>query len=291
MYLLIFAVVTVYLTLRGIEEQQTMQFVMSGLRFTVMVVIIVTSLADIGTERNNQDGEHNDLVWPPLVSPRHIGHAIPILLFASTFQVQMPTISHAINNKSRNLPRVNLMAIVTCFIFYTALGIFVALAVDSVPSMASLAYRNYTGGHSRANRPAWTYIIEYLIVLTPALDVVSSFPLQALGISDAFITWRFGGDMNEIPWKSKLLLRFTVAFLPLLIAFFEFNLGTILDWVGLIGFFINQLSIPLFHMALRHMVAGESPYDINVHPAVSWITIFFNLALVFVVVGMNISEY
>ena len=290
-YLAVYSIITVYMTMKGIEEQQAFQFTMSILRFSVMLLIILISIVDLTSEKNNQDSGHNSLTWPPLVNPLNIGHAIPIIFFASNFQLQMPTLIESINNKAYNLPRISILALMTCFVLYTSMGLLVSVTVDSVPSMASLAYRHYTAGYSASDRPFWTYIAEYLIVLTPAIDVISAYPIQALSMADALTTWKFGGEIAEIPNRVKYFIRFIIAFLPFFIAFFEFNLGTILDWNGLTGFFLTQLTIPLIHIAMRHMVAGESPYDINVHPIVSWITIGANLMLFFLVIGMNLAEY
>ena len=289
-FLVFYAVITVYLTIRGMEEQRIFQLFMMVLRFIVMFLIIITSIVDIASESSNQDSSHNSASWPPLITPMNVGHAIPIIFFASNFQLQMPTLTQAINNKSHNLPRINLLASITCFVLYTSLGLLVSVSVKNVPSMASLAYRNYTAGHSLEDRPAWTYAIEYFIVLTPAIDVISAYPTQSLPIADALISWKHGGRVEEVKKRERYLMRFVMALMPFFLAFFEYNLGTILDWVGLVGFLITQIPIPLFHIALRHMVPGDSPYDINIHPIVSWITIVVNLMLFFLVIGMNFAE-
>jgi hypothetical protein len=287
-FLLIFWVLTTYMTIKGIEEQQIVQFSMSVLRFVVMFSIIVTCVVDIALHRNNQDSDYNDATMPPLVVPENIGHAIPIILFASTYQVQIPTISETINNKQRNLPILNTMAVFTCFVLYTTLGLITSVAINHVPSMTSLSYRNYTAGYSRSGRPFWTYFFEYLIIISPALDVFSAFPLQALTISEAILTWKYGGNKEEIDKRILYFVRFGIASLPIVISFIVYNLGAILDWVGLIGFLVVQIMIPLAHIGLRHLVVGESPYDIKISIWVQWPMIIINACLFFIVIVLNL---
>ena len=287
-YLLIFGVFTVYMSVKGIEEQQIIQIIMSVLRFVVMFAIIITCLIDITMHRYNENDHYNDAKWPPLIVGKNIGHAIPIILFASTYQISIASISSPINNKTRNLPIINTLTIITCFIFYTCIGIVASLAIDNVPSLASLSYRNYTAGYSKENRPFWTYIFEYIIIITPALDVFSSYPLQAITIANAIISWKYKGYPEEAPKIFLIFIRFSTAFIPLFVTFFVYDLGSILDWVGLSGFIIVQITIPLLHIALRHMIAGKSPYDINIHPIISLFFVLINSILFFLVIIFNL---
>ena len=60
-YLFIFAVFTIYMTIKGMQEQQLVQFCMSVLRFLVMISIIVTCLVDIAFHKNNENDEYNSI--------------------------------------------------------------------------------------------------------------------------------------------------------------------------------------------------------------------------------------
>jgi hypothetical protein len=264
---------------------------MSGLRFVVLFLIIITCIVDISGHKENDGDGYNSAEVPPLIHPLNIGHAIPIILFASAYQVHIPTISDSISNKEKNLKTINLMAVLTCFVFYTLLGILAAIAIEDVPSMASLAYRNYTAGSSQDNRAGWTYLVEYLIIISPALDVLTAYPIKALTISDSIITWRFGGDMSKVEKKKIVGIRFFIAFFPLVISFLVFNLGTILDWVGLLGFLIIHIPIPLFHIAMKHLVPGKSVYEIYGSVWLNWMFSAINTLLFFTVIGFNLSGY
>lgn len=286
-YLFIFGVFTVYMTVMGLEEQHIVQVIMSILRFFVMICIIMTCSVDISKHESNESDSYNEISWPPLIDIKKVAQAVPILLFALTFQLQMPIVMESMTNKTQNLKIINILAILTCFVLYTIIGIVVPLAIKDIDSLASLSYRNYSAGYSNSDRPMWTYLIEYLIVLSPALDVASTFPLQGLTCSGALHTWIYGHGSQIPPKFSVYIFRFLVAFIPLFIAFLEYDLGVILDWVGLVGFLIVQFTIPLLHIGLRHMVSDESVYDVSIHPIFSWMISISNIMLFFVVIGMN----
>ena len=228
-YLVLFGICVVYMTVKGIEEQQFVQITTSLLRFVVIFIIIFTCIADLSLHKNNQNDQYNDYTWPPLIVPKNIGHGIAIITFATSFTTQLATISNPIKNKEKNLPLINIFTTLTCLVFYLLLGLIGALAINNVPSMVSLNYRNYTAGHNAHDRPFWTYIIEYTIILCPAIDVFSSFPLKALTLSDSITSLMYGDDRKLIPHKKIIMIRLVVSVCPLFIAFLVFNLGTILD--------------------------------------------------------------
>ena len=264
---------------------------MSGLRFLVLIVIIITCIFNILTHQNNDDEGYNSTEMPPLIKPLNIAHAIPIILFASSYQIHIPTISESIGDKESNLKKINFMAISTCFIFYTILGLVGAVAFDKAPSIASLGYRNYTAGTSLSERQAWTYLVEYLIIISPALDVMTAYPIKALTIADSIITWLYGGELDKIK-KTKIYgIRFLISSSPLLVSFLVFNLGEILDWVGLLEFLIIRIPIPLIHLAMKNLVPGKSSYEIYGSVLFNWSITLVNTFCFLFVIGFNLSQY
>lgn len=233
-YLLIFCVITCLLTIAGIKEQRSFQVSMSIMRFVVIFLVIGTCLADISTHRNNEDDGYNDLNTPTLFNPKNIGHSIPIIIFASGFHFQIPTLFESVGNKARNLPLICLFVSITVTVFYSVLGIIVPLAINGLESMASLAYKDYSAGYAQSNRPAWTYMVEYIIIICPAIDVLSGFPLNALTFADVVVSQTYKN--RKPPMSGVYLIRFIIAFIPSIIAFFIYDLSFIFDWSGLILF-------------------------------------------------------
>ena len=285
-YLLIFSVITVYLTIKGIEEQRFVQMVTFILRLLVMFLIILTCIVDISMHQNNENDKYNPIHSPPLFVPENFGIAMSIIGFASGYQVQIPSISKPVNNKIKNLPLINNFTILTCFVFYSIIGVLAAFAIHNVPSLVTLSYRNYSAGYAVSDRPFWTYMIEYIVVFTPAIDVFSGYPFQALTISDAIISWKYGESENASR-KEVIIVRFIVAFSPMFVSFFVYNLGQILEWVGLFKFIIYQCFFPIMHIAMRHLVSGKSPYDVKIHYYFDWALIISNVFFFFFVAIMK----
>jgi len=85
------------------------------------------------------------------------------------------------------LPKIIILAGVVSAAMYGLLGMIVPVAIESTPSMISISFRDYSAGYKADSKPWWTYIIEYSIVLFPALDVFSAFPLLSIASNDNII--------------------------------------------------------------------------------------------------------
>mmetsp|Transcript_27345 Transcript_27345/g.26985 ORF Transcript_27345/g.26985 Transcript_27345/m.26985 type:complete len:287 (+) Transcript_27345:245-1105(+) len=282
----------VYLTLKGMEEQVWFQSCMTFMRFLVMSLVIITSIYDIATNNSNESDNRNNIEMPPLISFEHLGSAIPIVLVAMAFQNSIPTIVQHVTDKETNLRKIANASTMTAFGFYTLLGMLVPVAIDDVPSMSTLSYRNYTAGHERHNRPWWTYIIEYIVVIFPALDVFSSFPIQAITLADNLCT-RYYGNIPKfhMPRRGVRFFRLLVVIPPLIIAFLEYNLGFILEWTGLLGILLIPVAIPMMHLAARRLVDGESVHDIDIVPPILCIILSaVHIFIAILVVVLNILE-
>jgi amino acid permease len=288
-YLLIFFIVTCFLTVKGTKEQRLFQALMSMLRFTVIFLVIGTSLANIFLHKNNEDDGYNPINTPKLFVPKNIGHSVPIIIFASSYITMIPTLFEPIGNKPRNLPLICFFVSLTTIVLYSLLGLILPLAVNDIQSMGSLAYRNYSAGYSQSARPSWTYFIEYLIILCPAVDVLSAFPLNALVFADVITAELHRQQKRPKSWKYTF--RFVIAFFPAVVAFFVYDLSFIFDWTGLAGFFTVYVCVPLAHNGLRHTVPGKSVYDFDLHPIFFWIIILSNIGLFFVVIILNALDY
>ena len=91
--------------------------------------------------------------------------------------------------------------------------------------------------HSTALR-----ILSYVIILFPSIDVCSAFPLVVHTTVNNIYTVVFGRDTSQdTGFKYCLiqrLMKFVAAILPIGIALFVSNLVIVLNYAGIIGFFI-----------------------------------------------------
>lgn len=90
-------------------------------------------------------------------------------------------------------------------------------------------------------------IISYIIVLFPSLDVCTVFPLVILVIVNNIYTVVFGRDSSEdSSWTSffiRLVMKFMIASMAILVAVGISNLIVILEYSGLVSF-LTSLIMP-----------------------------------------------
>jgi amino acid permease len=287
----VFSVLMVYFTIKGFSEQVWMQSVMTFMRFLVMVVVISASLHSIATHSNFSNTDFNNVEWPPAFNSAAIGKAIPILFFANMFTMTVPSLAEVVKNRPYTLPRIGLLTVLTCGVTYLILGLAVSFAVYDVPSMSNIAFSYYSAGYAQDERPIWTVLVEYIVLLFPALDVVSSFPLYSIVLSDNLFSMFYGQRLDKDLHKHALLFCKLLSCLPaLVIAFFVHDLGHILDWTGLFGFYLILFMVPVLHIVTRGLVPGRSEYDTWADPRVSLVIAGSSVVLGLIVAYSLASE-
>ncbi|CAG9314267.1 unnamed protein product [Blepharisma stoltei] len=288
-FLIIYAVFMTYLTIKGMKEQRWVQSVLTIMRFIIIGLVLITSIALLIQQKQVDHDVHESFDDPPLAVWTHLSSMASIILFAFVYQIQFPSIAEFVRSRVKNLKRIIIMVAATSFTLYAMLGIIVPMAIHDVKGEVNISFREYSAGYSQSDRPWWTYIIAYIIVLFPAFDVFSSFPLMAIPLSDNVLTMRYGiGETKNLPFKTVAICRFLCVVLPFSIAFFVYDLSIILNWVGLFGFILVPIAIPLMHIAAREMVETPSPYDVKFSSRrISLAIVGFNsLIMLYVLVNM-----
>jgi amino acid permease len=284
-FLLIFSALMAYLTLKGFKEQRWFQAVMSFMRFFVITLVILTSVIAAATHSYLDDDGYNEISMPPLIDFKLLGRAIPAIVFANLFVVQLPSIAVQVKDKPRLLPRIGYSVIGTVCVLFLAIGLTVPVVVGNVPSLSTLAFEDYSAGYAQAERPAWTYIIEYFILLFPALDVMSTFPLCSVVLADNIANMLYDSDEEAVRGPAKYVIKLASSLPPVFIAFFESDLGVIIDWTGLCGFFLMVMMVFVLHIAAKGQVPQKSSYSVPSHPVCSML---LALLVVPIVVGVAI---
>ena len=283
-YVCVFSVFMLYFTIAGLREQLWMQVFMTVMRFVVMTMVILVCLFSAMSHASISSSDFNDATIPPAISLSDIGRALPIITFASLYQTQLPSIVEQMRNKDRTVPKVIISTTFISLFYYLMLGMMVPVAIPDVPSESTMAFREFTGGYARNEKPWWAVTLGYLVVIFPALDVFSSFPLGSVALSDNLMSLVYGSvPKNSIPRVGYYSLKLSACLPPLIIAMLEYDLGNVLDWAGLIGFFLIPFMIPMCHIAGRKVLPVESQYDVHRVPRVTftqWINWLVSLLLV-----------
>lgn len=258
-YLMVMLSVVTVLVLIGLKEQAGIQAAMSVMRFVVIGVLICTSLAAriSDTSLDSSDENQGEL---PFFNIFGVGLTLPIIFMASAFHSTIPNTIQYVRNKNTNVPLIINSAIATVTVIFVVLGLAVPLGVSDIEGMITINYIDYTGGQDEQSW--WSYIIMYTIVLFPAFDVLSVFPILAINLSDNLISLTYGKfDDNTVTQKGFLIYRLVVVILPITTAVFVYNLGLILDFTGSVALLASGVFIPLMSISSRKLVPQHGDFD------------------------------
>ena len=236
-WLLLFSALAVPLSCMDLEEQLPVQVIMFAARLLVVALFTGTVVAGFGC-----DGvvfaelAPGGLPPTPLAALSGLPVIIPVAIFAFIFHHSVPGLSQPIANK-RSLRRVFAVALVIVTVAYASIGLFIALAFgEGVASQCSLNWRQYVGcmakpanytGYGAAGlsaapactsastwadngtcidytaRPLYATIISFIVLIFPALDVLSAFPLNAVTLGNNLMSACLGDAALEPPTAAE----------------------------------------------------------------------------------------
>jgi amino acid permease len=283
-YLAVFVLAEVILTLTSFEEQRVLQSVMACFRFLSILIIILTCLNAVHTSLGIAGKNlHDD--YPNAVNLVFLAPAILISQFSFIYQPQLPSIAQSVQDRKSTLNKVVVMCSVTVFIVYCALGLLVPAAVNDLPVLCTIAYRDYSAGYPAAERPVWAALVSHIVVLFPAIDVVTTYPIIAISLSHNIFTLKYG-SAKQVPYHFDKGVRLLCAALPGCFAFFYYDLSTILSMTSYLALALIPMMIPLMFNASRSLVEAASHYQAKStgYKASTALTVFQMALIVFLFV-------
>ncbi|OMJ86805.1 hypothetical protein SteCoe_11575 [Stentor coeruleus] len=278
-YMTIFAAFLIFLAFFDITEQRWMQGTLTLFRFLVIAIFAVTTIYAIASDSELEDDGNNN-ANPEIFNGKHIGRIFFILCFASLYENIIPTTMSFVENKSTNLPKVLNFAILTFNGIYILVGVLLCFALEDPEEMATLNWRDYSAGSSQSSRSWWTYIIAYIVVLLPALDILSSFPIVCWNYSDNIMSIFHGHDSDRKNDKSiRFMFRLSMILSSFMIAFFFYELGLILEISGAFVLLLSGFFIPIGALAAQKIIKSKSEYDFKNNRLVALTTIVFSVVM------------
>lgn len=152
--------------------------------------------------------------------------------------------------------------LIICFILFWLLGFFIAdLFGEDVEQSANLHWNNYVGSTGRLARygweetALWSRAISIFVVVFPALNCISSFPLNAIVLGNNIMSTIYGDNVREY----ELNIRFRVAYRllstvpPIVGALFVRELGLITAYAGLFSIATAFFFPPLLYIQSKAM--------------------------------------
>mmetsp|Transcript_188 Transcript_188/g.168 ORF Transcript_188/g.168 Transcript_188/m.168 type:complete len:416 (-) Transcript_188:45-1292(-) len=265
-FLAIFTGVSIYLTLIEMHEQKVIQNVITGASLFNILIVLTLSIISLATNTAIDSSDSIDPGSYKAADIYNIGISLPIILFASIYQTSLPSIIEFVGEKTTSIKKILTYALFASLFIYLSMGLIVPAAVSGVYGQYNISFRNYSAGYSQAERPWWTYVIAYIIVLSPAVGILSLFPLVAIPLAHNLITYIYGFEKPVGVRLGDYIIKLIVVLLPLILAFIEYDLGSILSIAGAITIVLVSITIPIMHIASREMIDVPSHYDFKYSP-------------------------
>lgn len=251
LYLLMFGAVVVCISCLELREQIVVQVIMSAARVLVvvgMVCTVVVALVRGGDSpfEGMPAADSKQWSWFRL---HGIPYMLPILVYSQVMHHSVPVLSQPVRDKSRLASIFNTALSITGT-FYVSIGILLAFYFGSVvDSQCNMNWSHYMGRHA----PATARVLSSMVMLFPAIDVLSAYPLGAITLGNnlmaAILSDRI--EKKEQSKWAKIPFRLLASVPPLIGASVVHELGRILDFAGLIGFGICFHIPSLLQLASR----------------------------------------
>eukprot|EP00696_Hemimastix_kukwesjijk_P014437 gnl/Hemi2/28438_TR9407_c0_g1_i1.p1 gnl/Hemi2/28438_TR9407_c0_g1~~gnl/Hemi2/28438_TR9407_c0_g1_i1.p1 ORF type:complete len:481 (+),score=99.75 gnl/Hemi2/28438_TR9407_c0_g1_i1:106-1548(+) len=218
-----------------LKEQKWVQISLAIFRAVAIAIIFITTLAALFSHPYSSSALPNTsapYTGSGLTAANfgNFASAFGALVFSQVFQTSCPILCKEVKDKTK-LRYIFAGTLLTTHTIYTLMGFLVACYMGSqTPNMLNLAWNHYTewGLNNWFGR-----LLSWVVVLFPAVDVLSSFPLNAVTLGNN-MQMAFGSRSFQM----KIMFRLLVALPPIVGAAFVSDLSAILEWTGLLGFVI-----------------------------------------------------
>ncbi|OMJ86804.1 hypothetical protein SteCoe_11574 [Stentor coeruleus] len=291
-YITIFAIFLITLAYFNITEQRWMQGTLTFFRFIVVAIFTVTAIYAIASDSELEDDGANN-ANPEIYNIKHIGRIFFIICFSSLFENMIPTTMSFVENKSTNLPKVLNYSVLTFNGIYILVGVLLSYTIENPEEMITLNWSDYSAGSSQSSRSWWTYIIAYLVVLLPVVDILSAFPIVCWNYSDNIMSVFHSHNSEK---KNDINVRFMFRTLMILcsfvISFFFYELGMILEISGAFVLLLSGFFIPIGALAAQKIIKEKSEYDFKNNRIVALSTMVFAVVMFvgcFIFLGLSES--
>ncbi|CEG46213.1 amino acid [Plasmopara halstedii] len=268
---IVFASIVLPLSCSDLTEQIYVQLTMSVVRFVALLIMIVSATYALFNDPYDAGVEIQSSSKPPYMSNYSLvdwsgfGVMFSTSVFSQLFQHSVPGLLAPLG--SRNQEKASAIfscTLLTTMIFYIALGSICSLYFGSkLSTSVNLNWAEFTWGfdESVALVPLWAKILSMIVVVFPALDTLSVFPLISVTLGDNMAavipqTWVQGRRSTR-----KLLCRFGAAVPPLLISVFVSDLSVTLQISGLMGIYVAFFAPALLQLQASREFSSRNVYS------------------------------
>lgn len=303
-FALLFALLVVPCSCLDLTEQVGMQMTLSICRVIVIVLMVTTSLiAYINNGRSPIDGADPS----PAFDLTGFSTMLSISAYAFLFSQGLPVLAEPARDK-KQLGRVFHYTLLFMVVGYSTIGISVALLFGShIRASCNLLWGSYTmGGVTSPVLVLCARIISTYVVLFPALDCLSAYPLMAIMLGNSLhvcfagqkmVTLQHekeeGVDARAHARKTLVIYRLLAAIPPIIGAVFVSNPGAITNYTGISGIIIGFVFPPLLSIAsekhlLDRRLQARTYYSTDFTTALRPFVLYVGIGLCLFVFLMNL---
>jgi amino acid permease len=214
---LVFGVLVVPLSCMELDEQVSIQSLMASMRFLAIFIMVAGSLAGLLLDADNApERQHPPYMATPETDTLSytacfsgFGVAFSTSLFSQLFQHSIPGLLRPLKTDQpqsvRCVPRVMCFSLLTTGSLYLLLGMSAASFFGAnTKSSVNLNFANFYFGLNAETIPAWfrrcLQVLSGIVVIFPALDTLSVFPLIANTLGNNLYA---DAGPNRIKWVAK----------------------------------------------------------------------------------------
>ena len=232
-----FAVLAVPLSILEPGEQITFQVFMSVMRVVIVVLMASTALLSAyGVDFGPGFGPGAATSTAPFVRFAGLGRLLPATVFAQNMGGQVPLVAREMRDRD-DLNKALCAGLAGSFVLYSILAVSVAYSFGSIAKAANCQWDAFGVGIQYS---ALLDGIRWLVVLFPAVDVFSVYPLNVSIAADTLVTL-FAGDRADRAQRQvgyRRAMRACVALPPIIGAGCMANLTAMIDTAGILVFAI-----------------------------------------------------
>lgn len=262
-YVAIMGCMITCLSVLDLKEQKALQVTLAfvrGVGLTLIVICIIGAMATApySSYDNNSEGTDGSHIATPVnyFDASGLSSIITAAVYSQLLHHSTPGLTQLVRDK-RELRVTFVSSFFICCMFYLMLSFFATLYFgDEVNQTLSLQWSTYSNGWAGSNA-WWAHFCAYFILMFPALECFSAFPLCAITLgNNIFATlpneWTDDGTSRLV----KIICRLIATIPPLILGTTTHCLNVIVRITGLPGFFI-MLIFPAILQIKSTKVANE----------------------------------
>jgi hypothetical protein len=269
----VFACIVLPLSCSDLTEQIYVQLTMSVVRFAALLIMIASAVYAVYADPYDSGAAlRPSAETPPYVSDYSLvdltgfGVMFSTGVFSQLFQHSVPGLLAPLG--ARNQEKASAIfggTLLTTMVFYIALGSVCSLYFGpKLATSVNLNWAEFTWGinESMALVPLWAKLLSMIVVVFPALDTLSVFPLISVTLGDNMAAvvpkrWTRGGRKSL--WK--FVCRIGAAGPPLLISMFVSDLSITLQISGLMGIYVAFFAPALLQLQASREIPHTNIYS------------------------------